>query len=107
MGSFQTGATISLPNQILKDTSSGEYYRWDGALPKVVSAGSAPSSAGGTGVGTWLSVGDSVLRSMLSSKDGYSYLGELQSVADFFDLVKSNGSRVKLRSWFAGWSSTS
>nr|WP_314984566.1 hypothetical protein [uncultured Pantoea sp.] len=25
--SFQAGATITLPNQMLRDTSSGEYYR--------------------------------------------------------------------------------
>ncbi|EOI5715392.1 glycosyl hydrolase family 28-related protein [Cronobacter turicensis] len=65
--SFQAGATISLPNQILKDTASGEYYRWDGALPKVVPVGSSPNSTGGTGVGAWISVGDSALRSMLSN----------------------------------------
>jgi hypothetical protein len=55
--SFQAGATITLPNQMLRDTSSGEYYRWDGPLPKVVPAGSTPSTAGGVGVGEWLSVG--------------------------------------------------
>lgn len=44
---------------------------------------------------------------ILAGKDGYSYIGELQSVAGFVGLVKSNGSRVKLRSWYAGWSSTS
>ena len=41
--SFQAGATITLPNQILRDTSTGEYYRWDGAFPKSVPAGSTPS----------------------------------------------------------------
>lgn len=34
VGTFQAGATLTLPNQILKDTTDGEYYRWDGALPK-------------------------------------------------------------------------
>ena len=42
----------------------------------------------------------------LAGKDGYSYLGELQSVADFNGLVKQNGARVKLRSWYAGWAAT-
>lgn len=28
--SFQVGASITLPNQVLRDTSTGEYYRWDG-----------------------------------------------------------------------------
>lgn len=79
--SFQAGATISLPNQILKDTSTGEYYRWDGSLPKVVPAGSTPSSTGGTGVGAWISVGDSALRSMLAANDGEKLIGECPTIA--------------------------
>ena len=61
--SFQAGATISLPNQVLRDTSTGEYYRWDGQLPKVVASGSTPASAGGVGIGKWLSVGAAVIGS--------------------------------------------
>ncbi|ELY6274205.1 hypothetical protein ACT47M_000812 [Cronobacter muytjensii] len=75
VNSFQAGATITLPNQILKDTSSNEYYRWDGSLPKVVPAGSTPESTGGTGVGAWISVGDSALRSMLASISGAAMIG--------------------------------
>ncbi|EPT7080306.1 hypothetical protein ACVR26_001104 [Cronobacter sakazakii] len=75
VGTFQAGATISLPNQILKDTTDGEYYRWDGPLPKVVPAGSTPASTGGTGVGAWISVGDSTLRSMLASSTGAGLIG--------------------------------
>ncbi|MDT3535683.1 hypothetical protein ROM48_06570 [Cronobacter malonaticus] len=80
VGTFQAGATISLPNQILKDTSSGEYYRWDGALPKVVPSGSTPASTGGTGVGAWISVGDSALRSMLAATTGAGLVGYSASV---------------------------
>ncbi|WP_406549318.1 hypothetical protein ACETRY_10625 [Cronobacter malonaticus] len=79
-GTFQAGATISLPNQILKDTSSGEYYRWDGSLPKIVPAGSTPASTGGTGVGAWISVGDSALRSMLAATTGAGLVGYSASV---------------------------
>lgn len=46
------------------------------------------------------------LMQLLSGKEGYSYIGELQSAADFFGLVKNDGARVKLRSWYAGWSVT-
>ncbi|MEL7694962.1 MULTISPECIES: tail fiber domain-containing protein [Pantoea] len=56
-GSFQAGANLTLPNQILKDTTDGEYYRWDGAFPKDVPANSTPSSAGGIGSGKWIAVG--------------------------------------------------
>ncbi|MEG5807922.1 hypothetical protein EKN39_24320, partial [Enterobacter hormaechei] len=54
VGTFQNGATLTLPNQILKDTSDGEYYRWDGVFPKSVPSGSTPSSSGGVGIGAWL-----------------------------------------------------
>lgn len=69
MDSFQDGATLTLPNQVLRDTSTGEYYRWDGEFPKVVPVGSTPDTAGGVGVGKWLSVGDASLRQEISLPD--------------------------------------
>ena len=88
VGTFQAGATLTLPNHILKDTTSGEYYRWDGQLPKVVPVGSTPSSTGGTGVNAWLSVGDSTLRSMLASSVGASNVGKAGggTVQDFISI---------------------
>ncbi len=101
--SFQAGATISLPNQILKDTSTGEYYRWDGALPKVVPAGSTPSSTGGTGVGAWLSVGDSALRSMLGANDGEKLVGECPTIAALRSIEPTyDKQRITLREHTAG-----
>jgi hypothetical protein len=71
MDSFQAGATLTLPNQVLRDTSTGEYYRWDGAFPKVVPAGSTPATSGGVATGAWVSVGDAALRQNLGSgEDG-------------------------------------
>lgn len=61
--SFQAGATITLPNQMLRDTSTGEYFRWDGALPKTVPVNSTPSSSGGVGLGKWISVGSGAVGS--------------------------------------------
>ncbi|MDH1756123.1 hypothetical protein [Citrobacter braakii] len=78
MDSFLAGATLTLPNQVLRDTSNGEYYRWDGSfLPsgKIVPPGSTPASSGGVGVGAWLSVGDAVLRSQLAKPDGAKLIG--------------------------------
>lgn len=62
MDSFEDGATLTLPNQVLRYEANGEYYRWDGSFPKVVSSGSTPSTSGGIGSGKWLSVGDATLR---------------------------------------------
>ncbi|EOW6770965.1 sialate O-acetylesterase [Cronobacter muytjensii] len=68
--SFEVGATIDTPNTVLQWESNGEFYRWDGTLPKVVSAGSTPDSAGGIGEGKWIGVADASLRSDLTSDSG-------------------------------------
>ncbi|EOW6513007.1 hypothetical protein ACOZXQ_002796 [Cronobacter malonaticus] len=73
--SFQDGADITLPNQALRDEVSGEYYRWDGALPKHVDAGSTPASSGGIGVGAWVGVGDASLRAYLATVAGAASIG--------------------------------
>lgn len=75
MDSFEDGNTLTLPNQVLRLEAIGEYYRWDGAFPKVVPAASTPESTGGIGAGKWLGVGDAALRSELSSEKGASLIG--------------------------------
>ncbi|WP_258525248.1 hypothetical protein [Enterobacter hormaechei] len=65
--SFEDGSTISLANECLRWKSNGEYYRWDGILPKVVPPASTPDSTGGIGDGKWVSVGDAALRTELSN----------------------------------------
>ncbi|EPK7284436.1 hypothetical protein NLT72_002886 [Citrobacter farmeri] len=69
LDSFEGGNTITLPNQVLRYEANGEYYRWDGTLPKTVPAGSTPESSGGVGPGKWVSVGDASLRGDLASHD--------------------------------------
>lgn len=91
--SFQDGADITLPNQALRDEVTGEYYRWDGLLPKHVEAGSTPSSSGGVGIGAWLGIGDAALRTMLASSVGASMVGfgDGHTVADINDWEDGNG----------------
>lgn len=55
--------------------SNGEYYKWTGNLPKTVPAGSTPETTGGIGPGAWLSIGDSLLHSMLASSTGSQLIG--------------------------------
>lgn len=71
-GSFSLGYEIKVKNECLE--YQGGLYRWDGALPKVVDAGSVPD----IGTGKWLSVGDAALRSQISDPDGASSYPELQ-----------------------------
>lgn len=103
--SFEDGNTLTLPNQVLRLEVTGEYYRWDGPLPKVVAPGSTPETTGGIGTGAWLSIGDAVLRIMLSSQIGYSSLGEFDSIADlkaYGEYASMNsGSRVSVKSYHA------
>ncbi|MGJ5665904.1 hypothetical protein [Morganella morganii] len=73
--SFQKGAEITKRNEILRDETAGEYYRWDGGLPKSVPAGSTPESSGGVGIGKWVGVGDASLRRDLSVRSGASLVG--------------------------------
>ncbi|MEM8183631.1 hypothetical protein Q4R69_18035, partial [Morganella morganii subsp. sibonii] len=103
MDSFQQGAEITKRNEILRDETTGEYYRWDGDLPKSVPAGSTPVSAGGVGVGAWVSVGDASLRSELSADDGLSMIGGCESV-NHLKSIRGNkhGDQVFLKSYHAG-----
>lgn len=78
MDSFEDGASLALPNQVLRYKETGEYYRWDGAFPKTVPAGSTPASTGGVGIGSWLSVGDATLRGQISEPNGAKLYPELQ-----------------------------
>lgn len=74
MDSFEDGATLTLPNQVLRYEATGEYYRFDGDLPKTVPAGSTPETSGGIGLGAWVSVGDASLKTMLYGWQGYSFI---------------------------------
>lgn len=73
---FQAGVYVVDPSEIIFDMATGEYYRWDGDLPKQVPAGSTPESTGGIGKGSWVGVGDASFRSDANSIDGISYIGQ-------------------------------
>lgn len=67
MDSFEDGATLTLPNHVLRYEATGEYYRWDGEFPKTVPVGSTPDSTGEVKLGAWVSVGDATLRGELNT----------------------------------------
>ena len=87
--SFQQGADLpnnelTQRNHILRDETTGEYYRWDGDLPKQVPAGSTPQSTGGVGKGAWVSVGDASLRCDLAKGNGSLVNLGQETLADFY-----------------------
>lgn len=103
---FTTGGTLTTSSRdvaVLWPLSSGgdgDYYYWQGALPKVIPAASTPASTGGVAEGAWRPVGENVLRNNLSSATGYAYIGEVSSFATLRTVTPPfNGARVKLRAW--------
>lgn len=72
-GSFSTGVTVNTKNELVVFTDGK--YRWDGALPKNVPAGSTPDASGGIDLGAWVSVGVASLRRNLASDDGADLVG--------------------------------
>lgn len=98
IGTFQSGAVITLPNQILKDENDGEYYRWDGPLPKIVSPNSTPDSAGGIGKGKWIGVGDASLRSAITetTKKYTTFTDAINSTIDLVIGCVITGGRVSI-----------
>ncbi|ENN8375172.1 hypothetical protein ACAX46_000538 [Providencia rettgeri] len=83
--SFEEGALITSRYQALHFEYQGEYYRWDGDLPKQVPAGSTPQSTGGIGKGAWVSVGDASLRSsrIFTQRPAGVSLTDIVSVKDY------------------------
>ncbi|MDN4957263.1 hypothetical protein QTP58_028315, partial [Klebsiella oxytoca] len=63
IGSFEKGSLLTQRFEVLLWESTDEYWRWDGAMPKIVLPGSTPDTAGGRGKGKWLDVTDATLRS--------------------------------------------
>ncbi|ELW2864861.1 right-handed parallel beta-helix repeat-containing protein [Salmonella enterica] len=103
LDSFEDGNTLTLPNQVLRLEATGEYYRWDGVLPKAVPAGSTPESTGGIGTGAWLSVGDAILRGDLAKDTGAGLVGTSSGNTVQKELDKI---RLKFESFAAMRSST-
>ncbi|GHD90747.1 hypothetical protein GCM10011445_07450 [Pseudocitrobacter faecalis] len=72
-GTFQEGAIITSPGDILQDSSTGIWYRWDdiASLPKTVPVNSTPASSGGTGVGKWqpVEVTDILRKDLISTEE--------------------------------------
>lgn len=67
IGSFEKGSLLTQRFEVLLWESTDEYWRWDGAMPKSVSPGSTPETAGGKGKGKWIDVTDATLRQNLGS----------------------------------------
>lgn len=100
--SFEKGFNVTIWNEVLLWEEDGEYYRWDGTLPKNVPAGSTPESSGGVGQGKWVGVGDAAVRKKLNDivlqPEDFGAVGD--GVAyddDAMDLCFAAGSNIFLK----------
>ncbi len=78
VGTFQDGATLTAPGDIIQDENTDIWYRWDelSTLPKTVPTGSTPDSTGGVGEGKWIVIDISdVLRRELAKPTGAGIIG--------------------------------
>lgn len=74
VGTFTAGCTVSQSNGVVSDGTS--YWRWDGALPKTVTAGSSPTP---TGVGNWILVSDGALKNDLAAANSTVLVGGVEA----------------------------
>ncbi|MCS2172812.1 tail fiber domain-containing protein [Scandinavium sp. TWS1a] len=82
---FDTGATVSTPNEVLFNPADNSYYKWTGPFAsggKVVPVNSTPQSAGGIGPGKWLSVGDASAREYINE----NFKHKITQLAEFSDI---------------------
>ncbi|WP_265494884.1 tail fiber/spike domain-containing protein [Providencia heimbachae] len=111
VGSFQEGAEVKRYNETVLwklPDGDGEYYRWDGDLPKAVPENSTPETTGGIKTtdnpnGLWVSVGDASLRGDLKKENGSKHIGFSQlenypaeSVGDAIKSIRVNISSLGL-----------
>ena len=73
VGTFAAGFTYTSPNQVGQD-ADGNWWRWNGVLPKTVTAGTLPSSDA-----NYKLVGDGVLRSELAAPDSTALVGGVEA----------------------------
>ena len=82
VGTFAAGFTFTSPNQVGQD-ADGNWWRWNGAFNKVVTAGTLPSSDS-----NYKLVGDGVLRSDLAAENS-SVLISAVPARELANLVQS------------------
>ena len=81
---FTTGGTLTSNDRNkavlwpMADGGDGDWYYWEGALPKVIPAASTPASTGGVAEGAWRPVGDITLRGQITDPEGANKYPELQ-----------------------------
>ena len=102
VGTFAAGCTVSQSNGVVSDGSS--FWRWDGALPKTVTAGSEPTP---TGVGNWVLVSDGAFRDALADNGSTELIAgfqarQLRLINGIKNLIPAAGVCMDVAGFYAG-----
>lgn len=106
VGNFSTGCTITAANQVVSDNVS--LWRWGGALPKVVNAGSSPTPSSPT---AWTAVSggssDSGFKTSLAAPDTSDVIAgfkakQLRVVDGLKGLTPTAGVVMQVKGFYAG-----
>ncbi|WP_273874433.1 hypothetical protein [Serratia marcescens] len=68
VNSFENGFDLTGINQALYFISEGDYFVWQGDLPKIVPPGSSPETTGGIGTNAWFDIRPAVERMLLGAE---------------------------------------
>ena len=101
---FLTGGTIETNQRDIAvlwplPSGDGDWYYWEGSLPKIIPANSTPATTGGVVNGAWRPVGDITLRGQLISTSdnlGDSLIGVKQPFTGAVDKTQHDKNRENL-----------
>lgn len=91
---FDTGGTIAVDERNVAvlwplPGGDGDWYYWEGVLPKVIPAASTPNSTGGISNGAWRPVGDITLRTQLINAYGSGLVSNVFNQFETTSEIKS------------------
>lgn len=78
VGTFESGTTLNLPNDVVLFMSEGKAYKWVGTLPKTVAANTTPDTTGSD----WVDITQVTLHSLLQADQGAGVIGYKVPSAD-------------------------
>lgn len=101
-GTFAAGCTLTAYNQVVSD--GVDYWRWGGALDKVVTAGSSPTPSG---VSAWTLVTDAGFRSELAAVGSTNLIAgfqakQLRLIDGIKNLVPVAGVTMSVAGFYSG-----
>lgn len=103
-GSFEEGATLNNNTDAVWYIAGAQCYTWGSGFPKDVPPKSTPTSTGGIGPSTWVSVSSKSLRQDIASNSGFALIGHCPGVSALRGIEPvSNGQKILLSGHTEGY----